>query len=178
MTSTFDALEDVDHPVPPELEARLPELVELLYEDSPSVAQGRSAAGTIPHECHLLNLYATALSATGQEQRSMEVRERNYRLHPTYLFARLNYAELLIVTGRIEEVRGVFGGQLDLKHMYPHRNVFHYTEVIGLFSVTGRYFIVLGGPGNGRGGASTCSSSSTRITTPPRPCPVRSQPPW
>lgn len=142
---TFDALKDVDHPAPPGLDARLPELVQLLYDD-PARALPRVEAmlEEFPDECHLLNLYANALSATGQEQRSMEVTERNYRLHPTYLFARINYAEVLIVTGRIGEVRAVFGGQIELKHMYPHRNVFHYTEVIGMFSLTGRYFIALG----------------------------------
>ncbi len=90
----------------------------------------------------MLNKLAAGLEADGQEDQAREVAERNYLKNPNYLFARLSYAAFLLGGPDHDKVLDVFGGTFNLRAMYPHRTVFHATEVAGLMSIYAKYWII------------------------------------
>ena len=56
----------------------------------------------------------------------------------------MNYAEFLLQDGRLKEISAVLGGHFSLTQMYPHRDVFHISEVVAFYSFLGRYRVTEG----------------------------------
>lgn len=139
-TVSFAALNNPETKAPAEIDAQLQDLLRLTQADPDrAVTKIESLLQQFPDERHLLNYLASARGAAGDVKGAEEVSERNYRLHPDYLFARMNYAEFLLRDGRMNDIPAVLGGHFSLRAMYPHRNVFHVTEALAFYSFLGRY---------------------------------------
>jgi tetratricopeptide (TPR) repeat protein len=67
-----------------------------------------------------------------------------YRRHPTYLFAKVNYANVCLQKGEITKSPGIFDHKLDLKQLYPHRKRFHVSEFTGFAGLMCRYYSAIG----------------------------------
>jgi len=61
--------------------------------------------------------------------------------YPDYLYTRVHYANLLLSSGREEEILQVFNGKPDLDALYPDRKVFHPGEAAAFYGIMCRYFI-------------------------------------
>lgn len=68
----------------------------------------------------------------------------NYRKHPGYLFARIQYAEQCLKNNELEKIKEIFKEGFDLKLLYPERELFHVSEFVGLGSFLCRYFVEIG----------------------------------
>lgn len=68
----------------------------------------------------------------------------HYEKFPDYLFAKCNYAQYLINRNKFEEVPAVFEHKYELRSLYPERDEFHISEVLGFSSVMCRYFTAIG----------------------------------
>ncbi len=88
----------------------------------------------------IYNYLSAAYVGAGKIAKANDIIKENYQKNPSYLFALLNYAELLIKAANYDEVEKIFNHKFDLKLLYPERNVFHITEVVSFFGVTGLYF--------------------------------------
>lgn len=97
-----------------------------------------------PNNPRLYNFLGNAYRAIGETKKAKKVILENFRINPDYLFARLNYAELLFSYGEYEKIPDVFDGKLELKTLYPNRNRFHTSEVAGFAGVIGAYFCMTG----------------------------------
>ncbi len=97
-----------------------------------------------PHVPQFYNYLYVAYAATGQRAKMKAAALDNYRRNPDYLFARLNYAEVLLGRRDYDRVAEVFESKFDLKLLYPKRDTFHITEVVGFMLVVGQYFIGIG----------------------------------
>ena len=75
--------------------------------------------------------YSSARDMAGAERMAREL----YRRHPDYLFARLGMAQVYMERGEVEQIPILFNNTFELKMLYPHRKVFHITEVLGFNSV-------------------------------------------
>lgn len=64
--------------------------------------------------------------------------------HPDYLFGKLNLVASCIQDDRLDEVPDIIGKALDLKDLYPEREVFHITEFQSFFGVSCQYLIAKG----------------------------------
>jgi len=80
----------------------------------------------------------------GQYEASEQTVEESMRRHPDYLFARINYAQILLRRGETERVAEIFDHKFDLKLLYPKRKRFHVSEVAGFMGVIGWYFVEIG----------------------------------
>jgi hypothetical protein len=67
-----------------------------------------------------------------------------YRRHPTYLFAKVNYANVCLQKGEISKIPEIFDHKLDLKLLYPRRTRFHVSEFTGFAGVMCRYYGAIG----------------------------------
>jgi len=97
-----------------------------------------------PNHPRLYNFLGNAYGAIGRIDKAREVTIENFRINPDYLFARLNYAELLFRHGEYDKIPDAFDGKLELKTLYPNRNRFHTSEVAGFAGVIGAYFCMIG----------------------------------
>jgi hypothetical protein len=99
-----------------------------------------------PHSPILLNWLHAAYVGMNDQANMEIVAKLNYEMNPRYLFARLNYAAMFLERGELSKVEEIFEGKYDLKLLYPHRNVFHFTEVIGFCAIMVQYRMRKGEP--------------------------------
>jgi hypothetical protein len=92
----------------------------------------------------LLNWLAAARATAGDNEGARRLILRTYQLYPEYLFARVNYANLLLDEHKAEEADHVMEHRWDLGAMYPRRQAFHETEFLAFTRVAFRYFLVAG----------------------------------
>src|SRR3954469_14868299 len=128
---TEGALEETRVGLTPEVEAVYAELYELtLDKPADAVARLEPLVAKYPSIPVLKNWLMVAYSEVGREAESDAMGERLWQEPSDYLFARGHRAAQLLAAGEVEGVPEVFGGTLDLKMMYPHRNVFHVSEAM------------------------------------------------
>lgn len=142
--------EITDEPVDDEDFRRLPidvqDRLEKLYERVQSKPRGtieelQQLASRYPHIPQLYNYLYAAYAKTGQRKKAVETMTENYEKNPTYLFAKLNYSDYLVESGKPEAVSDIYNGKFDLGALYPDRQRFHITEVVGFHGVIGYYFV-------------------------------------
>jgi tetratricopeptide (TPR) repeat protein len=128
---------------------QLPEAVKSVIGQLHSIAQTKPRVA-IPEiqaliQAHpnipvLYNYLSIAYTAAGEKEKAEEAILNNYTLHPNYLFARCNYAELCLHRKEYETIAAIFNYKFDLKLLYPKRKQFHISEFTGFFGVIGPYF--------------------------------------
>ncbi|HZK79958.1 MAG TPA: tetratricopeptide repeat protein [Humisphaera sp.] len=92
----------------------------------------------------LYNWLGVAYQATGENAKAGALTRLNFERNPDYLFARVAMCEMLLRDGGVDEVTRILDKNFDLKFMYPCRNVFHITEVLGFEYLLVKYFLALG----------------------------------
>ncbi|HEV2292400.1 MAG TPA: hypothetical protein VGR35_01005 [Tepidisphaeraceae bacterium] len=144
---TEDSLEETRIGLTPEVEAQYEELHELtMTRPAEAVPRLESLVEKYPQIPVLKNWLSVAYQQTGREAESDAMGERLWREHPDYLFARISQAQVHLRRGELEKVPTVFGDKLDLKLMYPHRNVFHISEVVAMYNVLAEWHCRKGEP--------------------------------
>ena len=132
-------------PMPAEIAIQYKDLVELAQLASPAaVARLEMLTNRYPETGVLNNLLAAAYSRQGRMKEALAVVEKNYRQAPEYLFARIQYAQLCLLAGKIEAVSAIFDDHFDLKVLYPQRTQYHISEFVGFAAVAGEYFFLKG----------------------------------
>jgi hypothetical protein len=91
----------------------------------------------------LKNFLSVAYNNLGNYKKAQEVNNWILAEHPDYLFARLNQAHGYIRNGEYEKVPLVLGEAMEIKMLYPERDVFHLTEVTGFLLAAVRYFTAI-----------------------------------
>jgi hypothetical protein len=94
-----------------------------------------------PHSPILLNWLCSAYGMTNDAVNAELIAKLNYEVNPDYLFAKLNYAALFLQRGDIAKVDEILGSSYELKLLYPDREVFHISEVVGFYGLMVQYFL-------------------------------------
>lgn len=136
-----EPMEEAEGRIPEELGDEAAELHGKLFDDPASVV-GRleELVRRYPESAGLANWLTVAYQASRMSAKADALIEAEYCKRPAYLFARVNYARLLIRRNELDPVPGVFEGGFDLKLMYPERTRFHISELTALATVVGEYF--------------------------------------
>ena len=77
----------------------------------------------------ILNYLTAGYQLIGREDKAKELIAETYMLFPDYLFAQAAQANIYLKEGCPEKALEVLKGVYTLKQLYPHRNVFHISEV-------------------------------------------------
>ncbi len=64
----------------------------------------------------------------------------NYKHNPDNLLAKINYADLCLRKGEIEEIKDIFEDQFDLRDLYPEKETFHFTEYRAFHVLAAHYY--------------------------------------
>lgn len=118
------------------------ELFDLLHDD-PEAALPRLIAWVerYPDSRILRNWLAMAYSSTGDNVSAERETTLLYEREPDYLFARVAMAQFCLHRGEIHRVAELFDHKLDLKLLYPQRNVFHLSEFLAFARVMVEYYL-------------------------------------
>lgn len=144
---TFDQLEQNVATLPPEIHERRVELYEGIHErPEDMIPILKELITRYPKVPQLYNWLAAAYGIAGKLDLNKQTVLQSYQQNPDYLFARIMYAELLLMQGDAEAVPAVFGGNLDLVGLYPDRRRFHITEFLSFFTVLALYLKARGKP--------------------------------
>jgi tetratricopeptide (TPR) repeat protein len=96
---------------------------------------------TVPQ---LKNYLSVAYNVQGNYEKAMEVNRWLLTEHPDYLFAKINAASTLIDNEEYENVPDLLGEGMEIKALYPDRDLFHLAEVTGFYRIAIRYFASIG----------------------------------
>ena len=92
----------------------------------------------------LQNYLVVAYTLAGRKEEADHLTRQMYVQFPDYLHARVTYGRMLIDKGDLPGVAEVLENKLDIKQVFPERDVFHYTEVLQYAGLVAEYFIERG----------------------------------
>ncbi len=145
-----------EEPMPDLAYERLPEQIkdqlETLYHEV--ILQKPKEALTVlkplieqyPNVPQLYNYLHIAYQMLGDRSNAQGVLQETLERFPDYLFGRIAYATDCLQRGKAEKVAEIFEGKYDLKLLYPGRERFHLSEVLGFYTVMAWYFHTQGEP--------------------------------
>ncbi|MEZ5032591.1 MAG: DUF1186 domain-containing protein [Saprospiraceae bacterium] len=91
----------------------------------------------IPHFKNYLSVLYNQLNWTNK---AFEVNKWIIAEHPDYLFGKLNKANEYYLNGQYDKMPSVLGQDMELKALYPERELFHLNEVLSFLICAVRYF--------------------------------------
>jgi tetratricopeptide (TPR) repeat protein len=91
----------------------------------------------------LKNYLSVAYDVQGNHKKAMEVNNWIIAEHPDYLWAKINQANFWIEEKNTAKVPEILGEAMDIKQLYPDRDLFHLSEVTGFFEIAIRYFAAI-----------------------------------
>ncbi|MEK6780690.1 MAG: DUF1186 domain-containing protein [Bacteroidota bacterium] len=131
--------------IPPALEKQLQSLAIECQKKSTSklVDKLNQLIIQYPTVPQLKNYLSVTFHVQGNKKKAEEVNQWTLSEHPDYLFARLNAANVYIERSELEKVPEVLGEMLEIKSLYPERDLFHLAEVTGYLKVVIRYLAAM-----------------------------------
>ncbi len=96
-----------------------------------------------PNKAPFYNLLQSTYMLSDQNDKSDEMVVEMYERFPGYLFAIVNYINLLLEDERENEVQLVLDGNTDLNDGYPDRKQFSLHEAAIFYATMCRYFIIM-----------------------------------
>ena len=77
----------------------------------------------------------------GNHFMAAELNRRLVSMHPDYLYGKINLANTAIASDEYEKVPEILCEEMELKAMYPEREIFHSAEVLAFYKTAFYYFI-------------------------------------
>lgn len=144
LTDDFDFLDRQNHITP-----HLKDLIQDLYFD---IHKGRESVIPLilklierfPKNPQLKNCLSIAYNNIGEIEKSEEVNRWVFKEHPDYLFGRLNIAAAYFHRDELDKIPHLLGENIELKEIYPHRDLYHVSEFTSLSKFAIQYFFELG----------------------------------
>ncbi|NOX45996.1 MAG: DUF1186 domain-containing protein [Chlorobi bacterium] len=133
------------HPIPYELDMQLDDLYNLAQKGKKSaIKKFIRLIHKYPRVPMLKNYLSVLYSNLGQIEKSEEVNHWIVAEHPDYLFGKLNLAAEYYMKGDFGKMPEVLGEFMELKKLYPDRDIFHISEASGFFKMAVLYFSAIG----------------------------------
>lgn len=95
-----------------------------------------------PDVCQFYNWLYVGYTYTQNTEKALSILHATIEKFPDYLFGKISLARHYLDNGEPDRVPEVFGNKLELKFLYPDRDVFHVTEVLNFYYIIARYLIV------------------------------------
>ncbi|RLD42147.1 MAG: hypothetical protein DRI89_08020 [Bacteroidetes bacterium] len=96
-----------------------------------------------PDNPQLKNYLSIAYKNNDNYKKAVEVNHWIEAEHPDYLFGKLNRAAEFYQKGEYEKIPEVLGELMEIKALYPERDLFHLAEVTGFIKIAVLYFIAV-----------------------------------
>jgi tetratricopeptide (TPR) repeat protein len=141
--------EPLDSPYLKHLPAQVRDTLDDLYDKAQrqpkeTIPDLERLVATYPQVPMFANYLSVAYVQVGDIEKAEACVLEAYRRHPTYLFAKVNYANVCLQKGEISKIPEIFDHKLDLNLLYPRRTRFHVSEFTGFAGVMCRYYGAIG----------------------------------
>jgi hypothetical protein len=97
-----------------------------------------------PKNPQLKNCLSIAYNNLGEIEKSEEVNQRVLKEHPDYLFGILNIAAAYFHRDELDKISKLLGESMELKDLYPNRDIFHVGEFTSFTKFAIQYFFETG----------------------------------
>lgn len=129
-----------------------PEVWDLLDEYYGKCLKGKKSAvkplerlcKRYPHIPQFKNFLSILYENLGKFSKTHEVTEWILRDHPDYFYGKINMARHYLNKGQYDEVIELLGSELDIRELYPDRDVFHIDEVLAMEDLAFSYYLANG----------------------------------
>ena len=91
----------------------------------------------------VLNLLTYLYLSRKKGRKSEKLIRENYRLNPTNLIARINFADQCLRKKKKKRIPEIFEGKTNLRDLYPERKTFHISEFRGFLALMGHYHVAI-----------------------------------
>ncbi len=89
--------------------------------------------------------YLTAFySKNKQQKKAIELNNIILKEHPDYLFGKINLALQYLREKNIDKIPELLGRDMEIKSLYPERDIFHIEEILSFYQIAVFYFIETG----------------------------------
>jgi hypothetical protein len=142
---TYDPLGDKHwRRLPLKIRQRIEELHDNSFHNpEESIPKLKELVNQYPDVPVLYNYLSVAYTNIRDYDNAEKVVLENYRRHPDYLFAKINYAHFCLKKKQFEKVPEIFDDKYELKLLYPKRSKFHISEIISFYGIMSRYFFYI-----------------------------------
>ena len=97
-----------------------------------------------PKNPQLKNFLSVAYDNAGNIEKREEVNQWILQEHPDYLFGVLNKATSCLLRKEFDQIPEILGENIELKDLYPNREVFHVAEFTSFTKFSIQYFFEIG----------------------------------
>ena len=133
------------HLLPQQVQDQIAELfVSSQQEPSEAILLLQPLINQYSHIPQLYNFITTAYSLLDDYETAERYALESCRIHPNYLFAKINCAEICLRKDEYYKVPIIFDHKMYLQLLYPERDEFHLTEAVGFNGVCGIYYGKIG----------------------------------
>lgn len=115
-----------------------------LRGDQRVIAELRKLIARFPNYAILKNYLAVAYMNAGKQRQARATEKETFRLHPDYLFARVNEAFYHLRLGNFEKVRELLGSRLRLSDLHKENRPIHSSEWLGYYRCVGLLYAETG----------------------------------
>lgn len=130
------------------------EIAQIQEELYPDVIKGKTSAMRrlnklclqYPRIPHFKNYLQMAYAASGKKHKVREMTRWIVDEHPDYLFGKITLADQYLEDGMLEKIPEVLGPDLELRSLYPDREIFHFVEVLAYYRTVVNYFLACDEP--------------------------------
>lgn len=132
------------HPIPKELSGEIEHLYELVIERvKSSEIKFLQLIEKYPGSPILKNYLSILYKNIGKFEKAKEVTNWLVKEHPGYLFGRLNKAIEYLENKEYEKIPGLMGEHMEIRELYPDREVFHVSEIKAFLGFTIMYYAAI-----------------------------------
>lgn len=97
-----------------------------------------------PHLPQFKNYLSTYYSYNNELEEAFKINQQIVKDHPDYFFGKINLALEYLSKKKFEKIPEILGEAMEIKSLYPDREVFHIEEVLSFYEVAAEYFIETG----------------------------------
>ena len=132
-----------------EIDPKLQVIMEKMFDQAKQGRRGvveriKKYIKKYPKETALKNYLYVALRMRDKDQEAYKVLEQTIEQHPDYVFGKINLAGRYIEEEEFDKVPELLGEHMDIKILYPERDVFHFTEVHSFLKIAALYYLGIG----------------------------------
>jgi hypothetical protein len=132
---------DVKNGITAEVRPQIEKCYIMAYDGEKSAIDKIQALTEKYPDCpQFMNYLSVAYNNIGQIERSSEVNDKIIEKYPHYLFGRLNRAGEFLEKNEFDKIPEILGQEMEIKCLYPERDVFHIDEVTSFLKIAIYYF--------------------------------------
>lgn len=136
---------DAENGITPEIRSHLDKILKKLSKGVKNLnIEIETLIAKYPQIPQFKNYLSSYYSQIGQHERALKINSNILNEHPGYLFGKINLAMQYLHKNKISKIPEILGDAMEIKSLYPEREIFHIEEVLSFYQIAIYYFIETG----------------------------------